>query len=1060
MTVSALAAKRICSRLANMLVHNSERLGCRRIHRRPIKQRYPAPKRYLLGEGRNLHEVGIAFRELFPDSVETRIHQADLICAHVFDLLGSGPTRLSPPGPSYQSIDWHSDFKSGYRWDPEAFYRNIRFGHEAGVDVKVPWELSRFQHLNTLGQAYVLTGDRKYCAEFENQLDDWICSNPAGFGVNWTCTMDVAIRAANWLLAAEYFLSDGALDTGFLQRLYASIHGHGRFIYRHLERYPDGTTNHYLANIVGLLYIAVCCPFLKESRKWLPFCIRELTREMDGQIHDDGCHFEASTCYHRLALELFFFATLLVVRHERRSERDDYRRAAERVFGPGYTDRLHRMFLAVLHLLKPNGHMPQIGDNDSGRLHVFGSRDGLDMRYLLALGAVFFDEAGFKVKEFGLSEEVLWIFGGRGYGVWKGLEGVSAATIRSRSFSDAGWYVLRRDRDYCLVSCRPDGAGGKGGHAHNDRLSFELVLDGHDVVVDPGTYIYTADPGQRNRFRATDYHNMMHVDGYEQNELPDDDMFSLPDRVRVLRAELVDTDAWIGFEGEIRYAGILHRRTISVDTESGRWRIADRVLCPKPLGGRLALHLSPRVVGRDGYIFEQGGRDAFACIEIEGGHMDVRCYDYSPGYGVAVKAQCIGIRVPDVTAANLVTTFSRPQGGTFSPVRARCHEQVPSQRRMFDECLLRTASPRPVIGSHEDVAGRTETLELLAVGDVSLICPEGRHPFEYVARYLRAGDIVFGNLEGVLCRTGVAAEKETTLRASPCMAVHLRQAGFSILNVANNHALDFGPAGLRRTLAALREQGIRSVGVNDASSRRGCEVIECNGLRVGFLAYCQTDASGRQDGLLINRIDRGVILEHLRGLRTRCDIAVVSLHWGFEYVYYPSPEQIELARDLVAGGAALVLGHHPHVVQGIEEFRGGLIAYSLGGFQFESSEVGMQRSFILRAKISKRGVERYRLVPIQIKEDNRPRLARDEDRRDLLRRLEEISAPVREGRITEKWWFQQMAGVYLSANARAWRTRIRKFGIRHFMQFVRWLVSGFTIKCYLGSLRRRVGLYE
>jgi poly-gamma-glutamate capsule biosynthesis protein CapA/YwtB (metallophosphatase superfamily) len=352
------------------------------------------------------------------------------------------------------------------------------------------------------------------------------------------------------------------------------------------------------------------------------------------------------------------------------------------------------------------------------------------------------------------------------------------------------------------------------------------------------------------------------------------------------------------------------------------------------------------------------------------------------------------------------------------------------------------------------------TLELIAVGDVSLICPQRCDPFEHVARYLRAGDIVFGNLEGVLCRTGVAAEKETTLRTSPRRAGYLRQTGFSILNVANNHALDFGPTGLRQTLAALREQGIRFVGVNDASLWRGCEVIECKGLRMGFLAYCETDASGRREGLFINPIERDTILEHLRGLRTRCDIAVVSLHWGFEYVYYPSPEQIQLAHDLIAGGAALVLGHHPHVVQGIEEFRGGLIVYSLGGFQFESSEEGMQRSFMLRAKISKRGVERYRLVPIRIGEDSRPRLARAGDRRDMLRRVEEISAPVREGRVTEKWWFERMAGVYLSANVRAWRTRVRTFGIRHFLQFARWLVSGFTIKCYLGLLRRRVGLYE
>src|SRR4030065_1136365 len=92
----------------------------------------------------------------------------------------------------------------------------------------------------------------------------------------------------------------------------------------------------------------------------------------------------------------------------------------------------------------------------------------------------------------------------------------------------------------------------------------------------------------------------------------------------------------------------------------------------------------------------------------------------------------------------------------------------------------------------------TNTPELVAVGDVSLAGPEGLDPFAHVARYLRRGDIVFGNLECAFCETGEAAEKEIVLRAAPARALHLQQAGFHIVNVANNHALDFGPEGLRQ----------------------------------------------------------------------------------------------------------------------------------------------------------------------------------------------------------------------------------------------------------------------
>ena len=118
-----------------------------------------SPKRYLIVGGSDLDSIARAYHELFLDKMEDKIAQADLICEHIFDLLGSGLKKLSPQGEGYQPIDWHSDFKSGYKWNPGTFYRDIRYGNVEGVDVKMPWELSRFQHLNTLGQAYLLTAE-------------------------------------------------------------------------------------------------------------------------------------------------------------------------------------------------------------------------------------------------------------------------------------------------------------------------------------------------------------------------------------------------------------------------------------------------------------------------------------------------------------------------------------------------------------------------------------------------------------------------------------------------------------------------------------------------------------------------------------------------------------------------------------------------------------------------------------------------------------------------------------------------------------------------------------
>ncbi|MFB3134975.1 MAG: hypothetical protein ACE1Y3_04505, partial [Rhodospirillales bacterium] len=127
--------------------------------------------------------------------------------------------------PDYRPIDWQIDFKSGYRWSARRWYRTIRFGHEPGVDVKAPWELARLQHLVQLAWAYIgarakeagFEAPETYASEFRNQVLDFLAANPPRFGVNWYSTMEVAIRAANLLLALDLFRRHGArFDAAFM----------------------------------------------------------------------------------------------------------------------------------------------------------------------------------------------------------------------------------------------------------------------------------------------------------------------------------------------------------------------------------------------------------------------------------------------------------------------------------------------------------------------------------------------------------------------------------------------------------------------------------------------------------------------------------------------------------------------------------------------------------------------------------------------------------------------------------------------------------------------------
>ena len=257
--------------------------------------------------------------------------------------------------PDYAPIDWQIDFRSGFIWDERIWSKDIEIGSQPWADVKVPWELARMQHLATLAWAYALARDGDtdaavgdaYLRAFRNQVLDFIATNPPRFGVNWMVAMDVAIRAANWIVAYDLFRAAGAVfDSGFEAVLKRSLLEHGRHILANLEKYPEGRGNHYLANIVGLLFIATAL----DEPEWGAFGERELIAETQYQFGSDGANFEASTCYHRLSAEMVAFATAL-------------RRVEDRA----HVARVAAMADFTRAITKPNGRVPQIGDNDSGR---------------------------------------------------------------------------------------------------------------------------------------------------------------------------------------------------------------------------------------------------------------------------------------------------------------------------------------------------------------------------------------------------------------------------------------------------------------------------------------------------------------------------------------------------------------------------------------------------------------------------------------------------------------------------------------------------------------------
>jgi len=426
--------------------------------------------------------------------------QVKALLEHHFDLLGSGPTDLGP------DIDWSADFKTGRRW-PFRQSSLLRVSYDDGSDVKVPWELSRFQHLPLLAA----TG---HVGEIGAELESWIEANPVEMGVNWTTTMDVAIRAANWV-AALALSAERAAGERWFKRALESLLLHGRFIRSNLE-WSEARGNHYLSDVVGLLPVAALFSGSLEGRTWAQWAAGELVSEMEHEVRADGSTHEASTSYHRLVTELFVCGT----------------QAADALV-PGsipdwYRERLDLMLTFVRDYTRPDGLAPQIGDADDGRFLPLGDygADPRDHRHLFA-------QAGIPLKK----------------------------AAASAAYPEGGYYVLRNGGLYTIVRCGDVGRYGHGGHGHNDQLSFELADARGALVVDPGTFTYTPDPPARNSFRSTAFHATLRVGGQEQNDLRTDDLFSMTDRAR---AEALSWDA-VSFEGRhYGFPGVTHTRRVEL----------------------------------------------------------------------------------------------------------------------------------------------------------------------------------------------------------------------------------------------------------------------------------------------------------------------------------------------------------------------------------------------------------------------------------------------------------------------------------------------------------------
>ncbi len=306
---------------------------------------------------------------------------------------------------------------------------------------------------------------------------------------------------------------------------------------------------------------------------------------------------------------------------------------------------------------------------------------------------------------------------------------------------------------------------------------------------------------------------------------------------------------------------------------------------------------------------------------------------------------------------------------------------------------------------------------LRAVGDVALIGTAARAlesdsdpEWAKTASYLSEADITFVNLEMPIPLTATEPAKpgvSDDFRGTPESLRRFLSAGVDVVSMATNHMMDWGSGALIETIDQLREQGVAAVGAgrNLDEALEGA-VLERRGVKVGFVAFTppqRWSAGPDSAGTAPLRIEH--VRESLRRIGD-ADVKVVSLHWGIEMSNYPMPQDRKLAEQIIDEGADLILGHHPHVMQGTEAVGRSYVAYSMGNFIFDIFAGRVQHDFdpwdlragyLVEAVLERDGVTSFDVVPTFLSEQGIGALVRGGEKERIEARISEFTAGMESG---------------------------------------------------------------
>ena len=521
---------------------------------------------------------------------------------------------------------WHAGFQTTNEW-PLTFSYNLDYKQRDSIgDARTNWELNRHFQFALLAKA-IFVEKRKgnsiesLLEDLSSQFYDWNKSNPFLRGISWTSVMEIAIRSISWMFTLAFLKKADVGSVNICTELETGILNMVDYVTKHYSRFSSAN-NHLLVESLSIGIAGYCF----HSKRWKTLAVNLLTEEITKQNYSDGVNKELSLHYQTFGMEAY-----ALMSHVMKSNGD--------MIPELWLDMMEKQCEYVSHCMWKEKSVVEFGDDDEGKILDLQGGDIFHPVYVLQLCSLILDKSFSNFID--INETVRWLFPNDDIERIKRKETYNPN--KNRCFSEGGNTFLRDKNGHVLIGIDHAalGFGTIAAHGHADALSLQLMVDGKNILVDPGTFIYHCNIEKRNEFRKTINHNTLSVNGKDQSEMLGAFLWGKKANCKLIEWKDEPNKTILIAEHD-GYSPIIHQRKIE-------WNNQDKLIVLDTLSSEcnwtITWMLSPecKVDNNNKTLSIYNGQNTLELFS-SCGNISIEDVEVSVKYGLAKKAKAIRIR--------------------------------------------------------------------------------------------------------------------------------------------------------------------------------------------------------------------------------------------------------------------------------------------------------------------------------------------------------------------------------------------------------------------------------